>query len=123
MKREFDANSYAWLVALRDTEFGYDNEPKKWKRLYQCNAYIYEAETGAIWLKSYETIVAVFIPNDNKLYCYGRYSNTTYKQVYKFRNWLWSNHHAKAERPWEVPYENIWYEDMYGEFADSNYYW
>ena len=123
MKREFDVNKHAWLVVLRQTEFADIDATKNWKRLYQCNAYTYEAETGAIWLKSYNTVVAVFIPNDNKLYCYGRYSATTYKQVSKFRNWLWANHHAKGGAPWEVPFENIWFEDMWGEFADSNYYW
>ena len=56
------------------------------KRLNMCQAWIYEATNGKMYLQSYETIVAVIINTAYGKVCVanGTYSATTVQHIYKF---------------------------------------
>lgn len=56
-------------------------------RLYHCQAWTYDdVENGISWLRSYNTIVAVYVHAEHTIYRFGRYSSTTYQHMRKFRN-------------------------------------
>ena len=105
MKRTYDAEKYGYLVNARE-EF----ELTEWfkippKRLYHCTAWYYTDRYGWVWLKSYNTIVAVYVPEDDTVYSFGRYSSTTYQHVRKFRNMMPNYYNTKEVN---IEYEN-WY--------------
>ena len=56
------------------------------KRLNMCQAWIYQATNGKVYLKSYDTIVAVIINTAHGNICVanGTYSPTTVQHIYKF---------------------------------------
>ena len=56
-----------------------------WKRVAHCKAW-FTVYKGYFFLKSYNTIVAMYESISDTIYSYGRYSNTTYQHVRKFRN-------------------------------------
>lgn len=113
MKREFDARKYGYLVKMREYFINNQMANIKPKRLGRCNAYIYDCGDGVKWLKSYNTIVAVYLEKTDTVYSFGRYSATTYQQVRKFRN-----NQKSYYRTNEV---NIWYEDRWDEFSKQWY--
>ena len=106
MKRKFDAEKYGYLVKEREEfmlkEWAY-LEPK---RVNHCQARYYTDNAGWKWLKSYNTIVAVYVPKDDTLYSFGRYSSTTYQHIRKFRNDYLPNMYFTNEV--NIEYEN-WY--------------
>ena len=55
-------------------------------RLNMCQAWIYNATNGKVYLQSYETIVAVIIDTAYGKTCVanGTYSRTTVQHIYKF---------------------------------------
>jgi len=55
----------------------------EWVQLSRCTAW-YAKYHDVYLLKSYNDIVAVFYPNDNDMFIFGRYSLTTYKHIRKF---------------------------------------
>lgn len=55
----------------------------EWVQLSRCTAW-YAKYRDVYLLKSYNDIVAVFYPNYNNLFVFGRYSMTTYKHIRKF---------------------------------------
>lgn len=56
------------------------------KRLFHCTAWTYDdVENGVSWLRSYNTIVAVYVHSEKTIYRFGRYSATTYQHMRKFR--------------------------------------
>lgn len=55
----------------------------EWVQLSRCTAW-YARYNDVYLLKSYNEIVAVFYPNDNDMFIFGRYSKTTYKHIRKF---------------------------------------
>ena len=66
-----------------------------WKRLFKCTAWYHtvrarydSVDYNVIALKSYSIVVALFDLESNQLISRGRYSQTTYKHVYKFRKLL-----------------------------------
>ena len=64
-------------------------EHYNWKQLNNCTAWYTSLTSGRyVWLKSYSTIVAVYDKYTNRLVSFGRYSNTTYQHVRKFRDML-----------------------------------
>lgn len=85
----------------------------EWKRLAKCQAW-YWVWGGMIFLKSYDTIVAVYSGQYDTLFSYGRYSNTTYQHIRKFRN-------TCTPHMWETKEENLQAEDLWGCF--SSYRW
>ena len=67
----------------------------KWKRLDSCKAWVYEAhreDVGDVWfLKSYNTVMAVYHEFYNVVYIYRKYSRTTSMHVTRFKRWLRKN--------------------------------
>ena len=55
----------------------------QWIRINHCQAW-FTRINDMVFIKSYDTIVALF--DGDTLYSNGRYSNTTYKHIRKFRN-------------------------------------
>lgn len=104
MKRQFDKR-YAYIINERDIFQRYQMHEIKPKRLNKCQAWMYETDNGLIWLKSYNTIVAVYSKGEDILYVIGRYSATTYQHVRKFRNQL--------PNYWNTPEINLEYENWY----------
>ena len=104
MKRIYDEEKYGYLVKARE-EFKFkDLADLKPKRLARNTAWYYKDNSGWIWLKSYRTIVAVYIPDGDTLYSFGRYSATTYQHIRKFRNNVCPNMHHTHEV--NIEYEN-----------------
>lgn len=105
MKRIYDEEKYGYLVKARD-DFQFTGRFKaSSKRLFHCTAWYYTDENGWIWLKSYSTFVAVYVPEDDTVYSFGRYSSTTYQHVRKFRNMMPSYYRTNEVN---IEYEN-WY--------------
>lgn len=104
MKREYD-KKYDYLVNARALFIHSDLWRLPAKRLNCCQAWIYTDDYGRKWLKSYNTVVAVYSPIEDRLYVFGRYSSTTYQHVRKFRNTL-PNYYNTTEV--NIEYEN-WY--------------
>lgn len=94
MNRKYDAEKYGWLVKEREAIVAMDWSSVEVKRLARCQAWIYTDERGNQWLKSYDTVVAVYRKALNTLYVYGRWSSTTYQHVRKFRNSLPDMHYT-----------------------------
>ena len=76
-----------------------------WTRLYKCTAW-YRNTDDYVFLKSYNTIVAVYDKADGITYVYGRYSATTYQHVRKFRNLMWEKY-SPVDAPWHMPELNM----------------
>ena len=61
-----------------------------WNKLYSCTAWVtdelYMGEHVDV-LRSYDTIVAIYIPSTQKVYVRGFYSNTTAQHCAKFSRW------------------------------------
>lgn len=106
MKRVYDAETYGYLVKARDMFIHRDLWRLPATRLAKCTAWYYTDDNGWIWLKSYNTIVAVYTPTMRTLYSFGRYSSTTYQHVRKFRNNVLPDMHNTCEV--NIEYEN-WY--------------
>ena len=109
-KREYvNTPQNAMYIALRN-EFISDRDgktlhteyEKSWKRLAKCQAW-YKEDGDFIWLKSYNTIVAVYNKVADIVISYGRYSATTYQHIRKFRSNI---AHTYNER--NLEFEN-WY--------------
>ena len=76
----------------------------KWKKLLSCKAE-YCDYRDFTFLRSYNTIVAVFNKYNNMLISYGRYSSTTYQHIRKFRDNVCGGYNIKERN---LEYEN-WY--------------
>ena len=64
-----------------------NGETFEWKRINRCQAWYYhDTNTDLVWIKSYNTIVAVYDVYAGVLVSLGRYSMTTYQHIRKFRN-------------------------------------
>ena len=75
----------------------------EWARINHCQAWFTRVDCFT-FVKSYDTIVAMF--DGYTLYSYGRYSNTTYQHIRKFRN-------NYTSHSWATPENNLervnWY--------------
>ena len=75
----------------------FNDERVKPERLYTCNARIYDEyandEQEKIYLYSYNTLVAIYDTSTLTVYRCGRFSNTTYQHMRKFRKWCWEKYH------------------------------
>lgn len=57
-------------------------------QLYYCKAWVFMPDNSDfLILQSYSTIVAAYQRTTGILWAFGRYSNTTYQHITKFRNW------------------------------------
>ena len=101
------AEKISELTTLRDSI----SVSAEWKRLYHCTAWYYTTEDH-VFLKSYNTIVAVYERATGITYVYGRWSATTYQHVRKFRNLMWEKYNA-AETPWYMVEQNLELVDMF----------
>lgn len=90
------------LVTLRDSIDKYGDD---WKQLYHCTAWTRSTD-DFVFLKSYNTIVAVYDKMDGVTYVFGRYSMTTYQHIRKFRNLMWEKFHT-VDKPWMMPEKNL----------------
>lgn len=83
-----------------------------WRRLGRCQAWVTSVGAWEV-LRSYDTIVAMYLRSNHGLYVLGRYSMTTYQHVRKFRNWIWEEYHP-TEHPWDITEKNLesvnWFE-------------
>ena len=91
MKKEFDY----WQKL-------YANTNAEEKRLHKCQAWYKELWDGTIMLKSYNTVVAVYDVWTDTLVSLGRFSNTTYQHVRKFRNDICPNGYNTKEQNLEL---------------------
>ena len=79
----------------------------KWERLYSCKAWVadelYMGEHMEV-LRSYETIVAVYVPSTQKVYQRGFYSNTTCQHCAKFTRWCREKYgrYASGQKLWSI---------------------
>lgn len=105
MKRIYDEEKYGYLVKARQMFEHADLWRLPATRLFHCTAWYYTDDNGWIWLKSYNTIVAVYVPEDDTVYSFGRYSSTTYQHVRKFSNMMPSYYRTNEVN---IEYEN-WY--------------
>ena len=76
-------------------------------RLYHCTAWYSDVIPGDkdsyVFLKSYNTVVAVYLINERKVVRFGKYSNTTYQHMRKFRQAMWLEHvNALDFSPWDI---------------------
>ena len=78
----------------------FDDERVQPQKLYSCNARIYD-EGENVYLYSYNTLVAMYSKTDKIVYRFGRFSNTTYQHMRKFRNWCWENYHP-TDKAWDI---------------------
>ena len=106
MKRIYDEQKYGYLVKARQMFEHADSWRLPLNRVAKCQAWYCTDDKGWKWLKSYTTVVAVYVPEDDTLYSFGRYSSTTYQHVRKFRNNYLPNMHMTNEV--NIEYEN-WY--------------
>lgn len=90
-----------------------DGMEVKWERVGRCQAWFWKWG-DLTFLKSYDTIVAVYSGQYDTLFSYGRYSMTTYKHIRKFRN-------DCLPSMWKTKEENLQVEDLWGCF--SGYRW
>ena len=105
MKRVYDEKKHGYLVKARYDFIAHYRDISLWTRLFHCTAWYYTDDNGWIWLKSYNTVVAVYVPEDDTVYSFGRYSSTTYQHVRKFRNMMPSYYRTNEVN---IEYEN-WY--------------
>lgn len=73
MKEQY-ATHLPWL------EFGLKLRNAKWKQYHSCQAWIFYDDNHNLWIKSYNTLVAV-ISRTGGLSIRGHYSRTTSKQI------------------------------------------
>ena len=82
MKKDKYEKLYEYAQGLKDSDFT--------ERLYHCSAWFTGGDNPHyVFLKSYNTVVAVFDRDEKTVVAFGRYSMTTYQHVRKFRNRMW----------------------------------
>lgn len=80
------------------------------KRLYHCTATVFESPIieGYVFLKSYNTVVALFDIENKTVYQRGRFTRTTYQHFRKFRNYCWENYcNVREMKPWDIKEKNL----------------
>ena len=85
MTKRFYKDTPVNRTLLKAREERYIKGTTGWTRLNKCSAWYIE-DGDFVWLLSYTTIVACFNKYNDVLVSFGRYSNTTYMHVRKFRN-------------------------------------
>ena len=85
------------------------------EKLYHCNAsYTGGTNPHYVFLKSYNTVVAVFDRENMTVIRFGKYSNTTYQHMRKFRNKMWELYADKLTyKPWDIKEIQLDYENWY----------
>lgn len=79
-----------------DFMFNLKQSTYSWKRINKCSAYYLKADLTPLcndkpvrysvtFIRSYNTIVAIYFPEFKALISFGRYSMTTYQHIRKFR--------------------------------------
>lgn len=101
--RELYEQSFSTLVQVACSE-----------RLYHCTAWFSRELDGIVWLRSYNTVVACYIPAERKVVRFGKYSNTTYQHMRKFRTRMWELYNLAREcKPWDIEEVQCEFENWY----------